>query len=144
VSKSPTGSGFQDLVAGGGLLPLDDTSSMVLAFAVFNHGFDVSQDWSGMDQALFDAATHTFPKLAPSGEIDLTDALNDHRWLGCDGPTAGSAFRFSSRTLDQMTRNDSREWILRTSTYLVRSQAGCGASSRYSVVLRIQRSSLLY
>ncbi len=120
-------------------LGADSDSSFRFAFAVWNYGFELVPSWFDLSDALINAAVPVFSTISPSEEIDLTPALNDHPWQGCDGPTAGTAFRMTGAQLEQLTRATGN-FSQTIGRYVVKSQVGCGASSQYAVTFAISRT----
>lgn len=117
----------------------DSNSSIQFGFAVWNFGAELVSNWGDLSDALFDAAVPVISAMSPSEQIDITPALNDHFWQGCDGPTAGTAFRITGAQLEQLTHATGR-FSQTIGRYVVPSQVGCGASSQYSVTFVISRS----
>jgi hypothetical protein len=73
---------------------------------------------------------------------DITDKLNGSPWLGCDGPTAGGVFTIpndnSGQSLDALTSGSGKHVFV--PKFVVKSQVGCGASSRYTVSWFVRRT----
>jgi hypothetical protein len=117
------------------------TSACKFALAVWNFGFELVSDSGDLQGALFSAAIPLLTSNSSSpGVVDITHALNDHAWEGCDGPTLGKVFTMTGAQLDQLTRatGNSSQSVERSK---VRSQVGCGASSDYSATFSIVRDS---
>lgn len=117
------------------------TSVCKFALAVWNFGFELVSNVGDLAGALFSAAVPLLASDSSSpGEVDITHALNDHAWEGCDDPTLGKVFTMTAEQLDQLTRATgiSSQSVERSK---VRSQVGCGASSDYSATFSIVRDS---
>ncbi len=121
-------------------MPPDQTSTLLFAFGVWNYGFELVSNYGDLDDAFYDAALDAFPRIQPFDVLDITGRMNDHSWHGCDGPTAGAAYRVYGNELHRNTIATG-EWLLPATFYSVKSQVGCGASSSYGVTVRIRRTS---
>ena len=80
---------------------------------------------------------------------DFAHEINDKDgWRGCDGPTSGGSARLYNHrsadqtqpTLDELTRASGR-YSTSSKVFVVTSQSGCGASSRYQINWGIERTS---
>jgi hypothetical protein len=106
------------------------TSVCKFALAVWNYGFELVSNSGDLADALFSAAIPLLTNDSSSpGEVDITHALNDHAWQGCDGPTLGKVFSMTGEQLDLLTRatGNSSQSVERSK---VRSQIGCGRQFR--------------
>jgi len=122
-------------------------------YVLFNFGFPGEPP--GVEEAMRGNSMHAIvPELVtqdgsglhvmnPTPLRDLTHQLNGSPWLGCDGPTAGSAETLpndgSDRSLDALTRSTGRYASFLEQA--VTSQAGCGGDSRYEVTWFVERTS---
>jgi hypothetical protein len=109
----------------------------VFSIAVWNYGFDTLViDPSSLQKAQWDALSTYVDRPIASGPHDISAALNNHEWSGCDGPVFGMVFRYTPNELEGMTvsANGTTQTL---GPVTIRSQLGCGASSRYSVTFRI-------
>ena len=96
-----------------------------------------------------ETAQSTLPMLvgqvaSPARTIahDFTGELNALLgWRGCDGPTAAFAITLNSIDVDGLTRANGLSAIPPQQVFVVPSEVGCGASSKYRVNLTIRRSS---
>ncbi len=128
------------------------TNNVTFAFATINYGAPrlplggPTTDMTGI------AMITLLGKLtAPNSGVseDFTAEINDRDgWRGCDGPTAAGAkriFNFHDRsqqepTVDELTKNTGR-FSTSSKIFIVPSQTGCGASSKYQVKWTLLRTS---
>jgi hypothetical protein len=121
---------------------LSATSSELIEFvfsiAVWNYGFDqlVISPNDPM-RAHYDAVEMYVDRPLTSGQYDISAPLNNHPWAGCDGPVFGILFRFTPDEMAQMTQSGNSTQTVGPVT--IRSQVGCGASSKYTVTFTISK-----
>jgi hypothetical protein len=120
---------------------VEPSGSLLFAIAVWNYGFGVKHDTNDLRDALYQAVqpivtTHTGYNSLGEINRDLVPSLNDHPWPGCDGPVFGWAIRITATGL---ARSIAASPNKRSSVgpVTVRSQVGCGASSKYMVTYQI-------
>lgn len=110
--------------------------SALIAISIWNYGFPkLVYTPSDLPRALLKALEPMLITTQSAGPVSLIKSLNHHPWLGCDGPVIGAAFRFSGAELARMTAAGPHQITVDTTS--VRSQVGCGASSKYSVTFSI-------
>lgn len=126
------------------------TNNLTFAFATTNYG---APRLTGpvTDMTTIAMITLLGKLTAPNSGVseDFTAEINDlDGWRGCDGPTAAGAkriFNFRDRsqqepTVDELTRDTGR-FSTSSKIFIVPSQTGCGASSKYQVNWTLLRTS---
>jgi hypothetical protein len=128
------------------------TNNVTFAFATINYGApQLPQQGPITDMTRIAMITLLGKLTAPNSGVseDFTAEINNRDgWRGCDGPTAAGAkriFNFHDKsqqepTADELTRNTGR-FSTSSKIFVVPSQTGCGASSKYQVKLTLLRTS---
>ena len=119
------------------------TNQLKLAVMTVNagapKGIGPNKDMAGF---AFAEMINQLAALDPSKAKDITGILNSlSGWRGCDGPTAGFALTLTNTDVAGLTRDSGSHAIPPQNIFVVPSQTGCGASSKYRVNLTVRRSS---
>ena len=128
-----------------GPFEVDQGGTLLFAIAVWNYGFGIKSGTGDLKSALYKAVQ---PVVTTNfgynslGQINtnLVPSLNHHSWPGCDGPVVGWSIRIKADALARMiAQGATGEWSV--GPFTVRSQVGCGASSKYTVTYRLIQNS---